>query len=579
MEGLKATYEGTFRHCVFPLPSSSRSTSSRTDFPAHFAITSGLLFTPGVVGSRGCLTVISIVIPIPSSLTHIQFTMAHPLKNLMVRLFHKPRPLNPRTASYASPNPLSIDEYQALDESDRYTPAGLQCRKKASVERLRPQDLQQPPNPPENTALRTRRRLQKDRPERRSGRAPQSGVAAARAGSHVTPAEAGQQSSARPSTRGRQSTTGQSAYAVSLNPALRPIRGDARSGAPEPAPTSQPYADQRQGGQRQSKTRRDPVFAERSPQNGGQPNAVSGSGPSGLRSRVRPRPPSHVASGSGGLRPEPEPQRASDSTPCKQRRSDNGRSRDAVPSVNRAREQSRSYNAGSSGASTSRASTRSQPISQRIAQLPRLWRGVSFAPSSAATGAEVGNYRHISIDEEERLDVSRSDVLRVLGRWTRMYFWSSLVDVQIRAPMTSLQCFSFLWYASNISSLEIGYLTNSKDYRKTWPMKVHALKLRRLTILRTDVPVTPLLQRLRVQKLTRLEVQYGSSQPEHLCAVDARRYDRFFDIYRKKGTFQSKGSVLIASKNTPLPKRASLELRDSLLQILRGTSWKVVVNV
>ncbi|KAL1723670.1 hypothetical protein EV715DRAFT_269688 [Schizophyllum commune] len=506
--------------------------------------------------------------------------MAHSLKNLARRLFHKPRPLHTRIASYASPNPLSIDEYQALDEFDRYTPAGLRWRKKASVERLRPQDLQQPPHPPENLAPRNRKRLQNDRPERRTGGAPQSdAAAAARPAFYVTPAEAGQQSSARPSTRGRESTSGQAAYAVSSNPALRPIRGDARSQAPEPAPISQPYADQRQGGQRQAKTRRDPVFADHSLQSGGQPTVVSGAGSSGSRSRVRPRPPSYVASGIGGLRPEPEPQRASDSTPCKQRRSDNGRSRDAFPSINRAQEQSRSYNAGSSGASAPRASTRCQPISQRIAQLPRLWRGVSFAPSSAATSAEVGDYHHISIDEEERFDVSRSDGLRVVGRWTRMYAWSSLVDVQIRAPMTSPQCFSFLWHATNISSLEIGYLTNSNDYRKTWPMKVHALNLRRLTILRTDVPLTPLLKRLRVQNLTRLEVQYGSSQPEHLFAVDARRYERFFDIYRKKGTFQSKGSVLIASKNAPLPKRASLELRDSLLQILRGTSWKVVVNV
>ncbi|KAL1698271.1 hypothetical protein EV121DRAFT_218440, partial [Schizophyllum commune] len=523
-----------------------------------------------------------------SSFRRVELIMAHLLKNVMRRLSYKPRRLSPRTASYASPNPLSIDEYQALDESDRYTPAGLRCHKKASVERLRPQDLQQPPNSPGNTASRTRRRLEKDRPERRSGRAPQSGVAAARAGSHVIPVEAGQQSSARLSTRGRQSTNDQSAYAVSSNPALRLIRGDARSRAPEPAPTSQPYADQRQGRQRQSTTRRGPLLAERSPQKGGQPNAVSGSGPSGSRSRVRPRPPSHVASRSGGLRPEPEPQiepqRASDSTPCKQRRSDNGRSRDAVFSVNRAQEQSRSYNAGSSGASAPRASTRSQPISQRIAQLPRLWRGVSFAPSSAATSAEVGDYHHISIDEEERFDVSRSDGLCVVGRWTRMYAWTSLVDVQIRAPMTSPQCFSFLWHATNISSLVIGHLVNSNDYRKTWPMMVHALSLRRLTVLKTDVPIIPLLMGLSVRRLVRLEVQYASPQPELLLLADEDAYAAFFDGYskRKHGKVQERGSVYIALKKASFFGTTSGHVvRQSIIEaLLRNgkVNWEVIVD-
>ncbi|KAI4521462.1 hypothetical protein K525DRAFT_284942 [Schizophyllum commune Loenen D] len=512
-----------------------------------------------VVGSRGCQTTISI--------------MAHSLKNLARRLFHKPRPLNTRIASYASPNPLSIDEYQALDESDRYTPAGLRWRKKASVERLRPQDLQQPPHPPENLAPRNRKRLQKDRPERRTGGTPQSDTAAAaRPAFHVTPAEAGQQSSARPSTRGRESTSGQAAYAVSSNPALRPIRGDARSRAPEPAPTSQPYADQRQGGQRQAKTRRDPVFAGNSSQSGEQPIVVSGAGPSGSRSRVRPRPPSHVASGSGGLRPEPEPQRASDSRPSEQRRSDNGRSRDAVPSLNRAQEQSRSYNAGPSGASSSRASTRRQPISQRIAQLPRLWRGVSFAPSSAATSAEVGDYHHISIDEEDRFDVSRSDGLRVVGRWTRMYAWSSLVDVQIRAPMTSPQCFSFVWHATNISSLVIGHLVNSNDYRKTWPMMVHALSLRRLTILKTDVPIIPFLMGLSVRRLMRLEVQYASPQPELLLLADEDAYAAFFDGYYKRthGKVQERGSVYIALKRLPSSGRP--------LPMNEKVNWEVIVD-
>ncbi|KAL1727214.1 hypothetical protein EV714DRAFT_286681 [Schizophyllum commune] len=492
MEGLKASCE---------------------DFPAHFVITSEILSY--LVPFVGTSLYFNIIIPIPSSLTCIEFTMAHSLKNLMRRLFHKPRHLYPRTASYASPNPMSIDEYQALDESDRYTPAGLQCRKKASVERLRPQVLQQPPNHPGNTASRTRRRLQKDRPERRSGRAPQSGVAAARAGSHVTLDGAKRRSPACPSTRGRQSDSGRPAYAASSNTVPRPIRGDARSRAPEPGPTSQPYADKRQGGQRQSTRRREPLLAERSPQNGGQPNAVSGS--------VRSRRPSHVAPGSGGLRPVPEPQRAS-GRPSKQRSSDNGRSRDAVFSVNRAQEQSR-------GASAPRASTRSQPISQRIAQLPRLWRGVSFAPSSAATSAEVGDYHHISIDEEERFDVSR---------WTRMYAWSSLVD-----------CFSFVWHATNISSLVIGHLT--------WPMMVHVLSLRRLTVLKTDVPIIPLLMGLSVRRLVRLEL---------LLLADEDAYAAFFDRYSRRthgkasffGTTSGHVYVVTQSIIGALPRQANWEV-------------------
>ncbi|KAI5894193.1 uncharacterized protein SCHCODRAFT_02731257 [Schizophyllum commune H4-8] len=550
--------------------------ASCEDFPAHFVTVSEIIHTSRFLLTRLCIS-ISIILPIPSSSRRLDSIMAHSLKNFMRHLFHKPRPRSPRTASYANHNPLNIDEYQALDEPDRYTPAGLKCRKKASVERLRPHDLQQPPNPPENSASRIRRRLQKDRSERRTGRAPQGGVTAtARNAFHVSPAETKRQSPARLSTRDCQSTSGVPAHVGSSNTAPRPLRGNARSRASEPAPTSQRYTGEERGGQRRSTTRRDPLLADRLPRSGRRPAALSGANPSILRSGVYFGSAPHVASGSGGRRPAPEPQRAS-RKPLK-RRSDNGRSRFVEPTGHRAQEQSRSYNGGLSGASTS-PTTRPQPKPQRIAQLPRLWRGVSFAPSSAATSAEVGNYRHISIDEEERLDVSRTDGLCVSGRLTRRYSWLDLVDVQIRAPMTSPQCFPFLWHATNISSLEIGHLVNSSDYRKEWPMEVHALNLKRLTILRTEVPITPLLKGLRVLKLTRLEVQYGSSQPEHLFAVDARRYERFFDIYRKKGTFQSKGSVLIASKNAPLPKRASLELRDSLLQILRGTSWKVVVNV
>ncbi|KAL1693935.1 hypothetical protein GGG16DRAFT_123032 [Schizophyllum commune] len=397
--------------------------------------------------------------------------MMHPLKNIMRRLFHKPRPLDPRTASYATHNPLSIDEYQALEESDRYTPAGLQCRKKASVERLRPEDLQQPPNPPENSASRSRR-----------------SVAATRAASHVTPAEAKRQSAARSSTVGRQSTSGPPAYAASSSTPPRPIPGDA-------PPTAQSHAGERHGGQRRPRTRHDPLLADR---------------PSGSRYRVCSRPPAHVAPGSG--------------RPSKQRSSDNGRSRDAEPSVNRAQEQSRD-------ASTSRT-PRHQPTSHRIAQLPRLWRGVSFAPSSAATGAEVGDFRLISIDEDERLDASRG--------LTRVYSWSSLVD-----------CFSFLWHATNISSLVIGHLM--------WPMMVHALSLRRPTVLKTDVPMIPLLMGLSVRRLVRLEL---------LLLADENAYAAFFDGYSRRthgkasffGTTSGHVYVVAQSIIGALPRQANWEV-------------------